>query len=265
MQNNQRGTELPREMMISPKRYMNTGPQITERLEIFFSVIGQQGVLRFDQAQCFLGRMTPDPGKMKQPGILSAERTRKILRPWLKEEVILYRTFFNRQKGCIWLTPKGLKYAQLNPRLRYYEPSPSSLPHMYAVNEVRLLIEARCPNDTWRSERELCAQQNANAKVSTPPHIPDAELISANGNSVIGIECELTVRSEKRLEEIVIDLAGNKRYSAIWYFSPESVYTAVKEAVNKLPAEHRKRFVFFSLKGDPYTHESRESTQESDT
>jgi len=54
MQNNQGGTELPQEMMISPKRYMNTGPQITERLEKFFSVIGQQGVLRFDQAQCFL-------------------------------------------------------------------------------------------------------------------------------------------------------------------------------------------------------------------
>lgn len=99
----------------------------------------------------------------------------------------------------------------------------------------------------------------------TPPHIPDAELISADGNGVIGIECELVVRSEKRLEEIVIDLAGNKRYSAIWYFSPESVYMAVKKAVNKLPPEHRKRFVFFSLKGDPHAHESGESTQESDT
>lgn len=249
MQNNQSGTELPQEMKISPKRYMNTGPQITERLENFFCLIGQQGVLRFDQAQCYLGRMTPDPGKMKQPGILSAERTRKILRPWLKEEVILYRTFFNRQKGCIWLTAKGYRYAKLN--LRYYEPSPSSLPHMYAVNEVRLLIEARCPKDTWRSEREIRAQQNV--KGSTPPHVPDAELISADGNSVIGIECELTVRSEKRLEEIVIDLAGNKRYSAIWYFSPESVYSAVKKAVNKLPAEHRKRFVFYTLQGEPYS------------
>jgi hypothetical protein len=249
MRNTQGGTELPREMMESPKRYMNTGPQITERLEKFFSVIGQQGVLRFDQAQCFLGRMTPDPGKMKQPGILSAERTRKILRPWLKEEVILYRTFFYRQKGCIWLTTKGLKYAQLN--LRYYEPSPSTLPHLYVVNEVRLLIEARCPNDTWRSEREIRVMQNA--KDSTPPHVPDAELISANVNSVIGIECELTVRSEKRLEEIVFDLASNKRYSAIWYFSPEPVYRAVKKAVNKLPAEHHKRFVFYTLQGEPYT------------
>ena len=263
MPNNQNGTGLPQEMQISPKRYMNTGPQITKRLENFFSVIGQQGVLRFDQAQCFLGRMTPDPGKMKQPGILSAERTRKILRPWLKEEVILYRTFFNRQKGCIWLTAKGIKYANLH--LRYYEPNPATLSHLYAVNDVRLLLAERRPKDTWRSEREIRAtQQNINTKDSTPPHLPDAELISPDGN-VRAIEVELTIKAEQRLEAIVFDFAANKRYNAIWYFLPESVYSAVTKAVRKLPPEHRKRFVFFSLKGDPYTHESRESTQESGT
>src|SRR5260370_24070333 len=257
MQNDQGGTELPR-MMGSPKRYMNTGPQITERLEKFFSVIGQQGVLRFDQAQCYLGRMTPDPGKMKQPGILSEERTRKILRPWLKEEVILYRTFFNRQKGCIWLTAKGIKYANLH--LRYYEPNPATLSHLYAVNDVRLLIAERRPKDTWRSEREIRAQQNVNVGGSTPPHVPDAELISPNGN-VRAIEVELTIKAEKRLEAIVFDFAANKRYDAVWYYLPENVYSAVTKAVRKLPPEHRKRFVFHSLKGDPYTHEPRESTQ----
>jgi hypothetical protein len=258
MQNDQGGTEFP-QMMGSPKRYMNTGPQITERLEKFFSVIGQQGVLRFDQAQCYLGRMTPDPGKMKQPGIMSAERTRKILRPWLKEEVILYRTFFYGQKGCIWLTAKGLKYANLH--LRYYEPNPASLGHLYAVNDVRLLLAEHYPKDTWRSEREIRAQQNVDPKDSTP-HIPDAELISPDGN-VRAIEVELTIKTEKRFETIVCDLAANKRYNAIWYFLPDSVYSAVTKAVRKLPPEHRKRFAFYTLKGDSYPHESKESTQES--
>src|SRR5260370_17159566 len=114
--------------------------------------------------------MTPDPGKMKQPGIMSAERTRKILRPWLKEEVILYRTFFYRQKGCIWLTPKGLKYAQLN--LRYYEPSPSTLPHLYPVNEGRLLMEACYPKGIWRAEQELRAHQTLTPKATPPPPPP---------------------------------------------------------------------------------------------
>jgi hypothetical protein len=130
---------------------------------------------------------------------------------------------------------------------------------MYAVNEVRLLIEAHCPNDTWRSERELRAQQNANAKVITPPHVPDAELISPDG-SVRAIEVELTIKAEKRLDAVVFDLAADKHYNAIWYYLPENVFSAVTKAVRKLPPEHRKRFAFFTLKGDSYPHESSEST-----
>src|SRR5260370_27835542 len=146
---------------------------------------------------------------MKQPGILSAERTRKILHPWLKEEVILYRPFCNRQKGCIWLTAKGLKYANLH--LRYYEPNPATLSHMYAVNAVRLLLAERRPQDTWRSEREIRAQQNVNAKGSTSPHVPNAELISPDW-TVRAIEVELTIKVEKRYKTIFFDFAANKSY-----------------------------------------------------
>jgi len=240
--------------------HMNSGPQLTNRLESFWPILGQQGILDFVQAQRFLGLLSPEPDKMKQPGILSAERTRKLLRPWIDEGVLCYRAYYARQKGVFWLTTKGYKYAQLN--LRYYEPMPSSLSHLIAVNDVRLLNAERHPKDTWRSEREIRAQQNVNAKGSTPPHVPDAELISPNG-TVRAIEVELTIKAEKRLEAIVSDLAANKHYNAIWYFLPESVYSAVTKAVRKLPPEHRKRFVYYTLKGDSYTHESRESTQES--
>ncbi len=43
------------EDMVSPagtrRPHINRGPQITERLEKFLRINGQQGVLRFDQAQ----------------------------------------------------------------------------------------------------------------------------------------------------------------------------------------------------------------------
>jgi hypothetical protein len=240
--------------------HMNSGPQVTNRLESLWQILGQQGVLSIDQVQRWLARLSPEPKKMKDPSTLTAERTRKILRPWIDQGLLLYKIYYYRQKGVLWLTPKGIKYAQLN--LRYYEPSPSALPHMYAVNEVRLLIEARCPKDKWRSEREIRAMQNVNSIGSTPPHVPDAELISPDG-IVRAIEVELTTRAEKRFETIVFDLAANKRFNAIWYFLPDSVYSAVTNAVRKLPPEHRKRFAFYSLKGDPYFHESKVSTQES--
>lgn len=240
--------------------HMNSGPQLTNRLESFWQILGQQGILDYAQAQRFLGLLSPEPDKMKQPGILTAERTRKLLRPWIDEGVLCYRAYYARQKGVFWLTTKGYKYAQLN--LRYYEPVPSTLSRLIAINDVRLLMTERHPRDTWRSEREIRAQQNVID--STPSHVPDAELISSDGD-VRAIEVELTIKSEKRLETIVFDLAENKRYNAVWYFLPESVYSAVTNAVRKLPLEHQKRFAFFTLKGDSYPDESRGLTQESGT
>lgn len=223
---------------------MHTGPQINDRFAVFLRILGQQGILRFDQAQRFLGLLSPQPDKMKQPGILSAERTRKLLRPWIDEGVLLYRAFYVRQKGVYWLTSKGYKYAQLN--LRYYEPTPSSLPHLLAINDVRLTIAQRHPKDIWRSEREIRARYLTQLKGGTPSHIPDAELLSPDG-SVHAIEVELTIKSEKRVQDIVSDLATNKRYTTIWYFAPENVCTAVIKAVQTLPSNARRRFTFYRL------------------
>jgi hypothetical protein len=106
--------------------HMNSGPQVTDRLGSFWQILGQQGVLSIDQVQRWLARLSPEPQKMKDPSALTAERTRKILRPWIDQGLLLYKIYYHRQKGVLWLTPKGIKYAQLN--LRYYEPSPSALP-----------------------------------------------------------------------------------------------------------------------------------------
>ncbi|HET8911295.1 MAG TPA: hypothetical protein VFN23_07525, partial [Ktedonobacteraceae bacterium] len=69
---------------------------------------------------------------------------------------------------------------------------------------------------------------------------------------VRAIEVELTIKSEKRLEEIVYDLAANKRYSAIWYFLPEHIYPAVVKVIRTLPSDSRKRFALYTLKGEIY-------------
>ncbi len=241
------------------RMHMNRGPQLNHRLDEFWPYVGQQYVLRFDQAQRVLGQLSPEPHKLKQPGILSAERTRKLLRLWIDEGVLNYRAFYVGEKGIFWLTAKGYKYANLN--LRYYEPTPSQLPHLFAVNEVRFVIAGRRLKDTWRSEREVRAQQNIHLQGSEKPaHVVDAELISENGN-VRAIEVELSIKSEKRLEEIMYDLAANKRYNAIWYFAPENVYKTVSKAVLKLPSEARKRFAFYTLQGDLYTNEPRSTKQ----
>jgi hypothetical protein len=237
-------------MGISHTTRLNKGAQLTPRLEALTKIKGEQGALCFDQVQRWLALLSPEASRMKEPGILSTERTRKVVHPWIDQGLVEYKIFHNGQKGWFWLTSKGLRYFDIP--LRYYEPTPARLAHLYAVNTIRYLIAVRRPSGQWRSERVLRAEQNASKQGNKLTHLPDAEVISTNG-TVKAIECELTVKNEKYIEEVIFDLAANKRYNATWYFLPSNVKNTVHTAIHKLPQEEQKRFALYTLKGEPYT------------
>lgn len=227
------------------RSHINKGPQITPRLEELFRIAGQQGALSYDHVQRWCAQLSPEPGRMKVPGKLSVERTRKILRPWLDEELLCYRVILSRQKAWLWLSQKGIRYCGLN--MRYYEPSPASLAHLHAVNEVRLLLANRRPGDTWRSERELRVELNSTAE-GTRRHLPDAELCTDKG--MIAIEIELTIKSQHRLHEIILDLASNTRYYTVWYFCSDQVRQALAKEMEQLPHKARAMFRLYNLSGE---------------
>jgi hypothetical protein len=232
---------------------LNKGAQITPRVESVFTITGEQGALCFDQVQRWLGLLSPSAQKLKESGILSTERTRKVIRPWIDRELVEYRVFYAKQKGWLWLTAKGLKYFDVP--LRPYEPAPASLAHLYAVNTIRYLIAVRRPADQWRSERILRSEQHASKHGTKSTHLPDAEVITPSSGTIKAIECELTVKNETYLENVIFDLAANPRYNAIWYFLPPQVKTTVARAIGKLPPEHQPRFSLYTLKGEPYKDE----------
>jgi hypothetical protein len=234
----------------SHRPHLNTGAQFTPRIERLLPIIGEQGAIAFDHLQRWCARLSPATEFMREPGVLSAERTRKVLRPWVDEEILTCKVFFASQKAWWWLTPKGYKYAGLS--LRFYEPTPPVLAHLYAVNEIRLFLAERRPDDTWRSERLLRVEQRAQAKGKKREHLPDAELVSPN-NTVKAIECELTAKSEKRIEDILFALLANKRYNAIWYFLPPDVEKVVRKVLRTFPSEQQKRVALYTLKGEPYS------------
>jgi hypothetical protein len=224
---------------------LNKGAQLTARIETVCKIDAEQGALCFDQIQRWFGLLSPAAQRMKEAGILSAERTRKVLRPWIDRGLLEYKVFYVGQRGWLWLTAKGLKYFGIP--LRYYEPTPgSNLAHLYAVNNLRLLLADRRPADLWRSERLIRRENPKQA------HFPDAEVVSPNG-TVKAIECELTVKNDKYLENVVFGLAANKHYNAVWYFVPPTVQSAVSAAILKLPQESQKRFVLYDLKGELYS------------
>src|SRR5437588_4408351 len=135
--------------------------------------VGEQYACRLDQLQVLLGLLG---GR----GALSASAARSVVSRWETLGMAARGSFIAGEPWWGWLTRRGLRQAGL--AFRVVEPKPWTLPHIAAVNRVRLFVEPRRPGARWRPERELRA-----AGDGTGAPVPDAEIHDAGGN-VIAVE-----------------------------------------------------------------------------
>jgi hypothetical protein len=138
--------------------------QVTERDITALSFIGQQYCITFDHLQTLLALHSPTVGLDR----LSVGATRNALERWLQLGYIEPpRKALRGYPVCIWLSRKGLKDLQIP--YAYYLPNPTSIPHFYAVNAVRLHFHQFDTPTQWRAQRLL-------NKETTLRPLPDAEL-----------------------------------------------------------------------------------------
>src|SRR5207302_5772498 len=106
--------------------------------------------------QRLLAQESEEPEKLRDAARLSEERTRRILRRWQEAELVHYKLLLVNERGWIWLSRRGLQFLGLD--WRYYEPKPTSLQHLYYINQARFYVSARRESDIWQPERHLRAQ-----------------------------------------------------------------------------------------------------------
>ena len=97
------------------------------------------------------------------------------------------------------------------------------LAHVAAVNDVRLHVQARSPESEWVPERLLARERRAGE------HLADAVVITEERR--VAIEVELTVKSRRRVTEILDELTG--RFDAVLYFcapGPHRLLTQLEES-----------------------------------
>src|SRR5437764_3885010 len=165
--------------------------QLTERDKLCLIWIAMQYAIRLDQLRRLLFRFTPESDRYKlKPGTdcLSLDRTYEIISKWFTLGLIEKKTILHGDKLWIWLSRQGLREFELSFN---YSGSPASdrLAHLYFINQVRLGIEAKRPNDKWKSERQIRKEAPRFEKGETRPHVPDAILYAANGK-ITAIEVE---------------------------------------------------------------------------
>lgn len=228
----------------APRRHR--GPRLTERDLAVLRWVGEQYAVRFDQLQRLLGEHSTDPEHLRCPGVLSLARTRRVLQRWEMEDLVSYKLLLAGEQGWVWLTRKGL--SALGLEVRYYEPRPAALGHLYYINQARLYVQARRQDDRWIAERLLRSQQEARGQAEAGEHLPDGVLLKPDQNR-IAIEVELSAKSKARLFSILHDLV--ERYYRTWYFAPAPVVDLLQYVLHTAPftPEQRRSVQILPLEG----------------
>jgi hypothetical protein len=221
--------------------------QLTERDKLCLIWIAMQYAIRLDQLRRLLFRFTPESDRHKlKPGTdcLSLDRTYEIIKKWLELGLIEKKIILHGDKLWIWISRQGLRELEISFN---YSGAPASdrLPHLFFINQVRLGIETKRPNDQWKSERQIRKEAPRIVKGEKRPHTPDAILYAANGK-ITAIEVELRTKDDDDLEEKLRELAVS--YKSIWYFTTSATQRQIESMLEGFTSEMQKPFVIYGLK-----------------
>jgi hypothetical protein len=220
--------------------------QITRRDLACISWAAHQYAMRLDQIQRLAYRLTPevDRGKLRADvDHLSLDRTYDLINKWSELGLIEKDTILHGDKLWIWATRKGIKMCELD-YTTSNPPSSVRIPHLYAINQVHLSIEAKRPKDLWQSERQF-RREAGPVMPGIRRHIPDALLTNAINGKVTAIEVECHAKTERELEDDLHELAIT--YRSVWYFCTKSTHRQISNLLDTLSADHCRPFVLYDL------------------
>jgi hypothetical protein len=225
----------------SPHRRHKGSILLTNRDLLAFSWILEQYAADQEQIRALLGRYAGLGAKETQH--ISESAARQVLARWLKLGYMEQRNLFKEYPPWVWLSRRAI--IELELPYAYYTPHIASLPHLHAINHVRLYLENLHPQDLWTPERALKAARPRYAAGNQPPHTPDAEVRSAANQEVTGIEIELSQKRAEELRRILCDLSTH--YSSVWYFALKEPYRALNEALATLGEDVQGKIQLYRL------------------
>jgi hypothetical protein len=237
---------LPKER----KRRRDAGTTLITKRDLQVLVwIAEQYAARLDHVRELLSRT---PGRNARPDGITLSAVLQVIERWTTLDLVEYQRIYDGEPGWIWVTPHGLNVLRLS--YTRLHPRPSTLPHLYAINRVRLSVERRHPEYRWVSERTLRAALPRREAGEQVPHLPDAQVWNPKP---IAVEVELSEKKSHELDEILTGLlitgtstvAGESSiiYTTVWYFVTPQTHRSVEDARARLADEFQTRVQIIPL------------------
>jgi hypothetical protein len=158
-----------------------------------------------------------------------------------------HRLLYN-DGGLLTATADGLRCAGLD-RLTPARLSLALVPHMIASAALAAELEPRLRDGTLFSDREHRAAEDAAGEPIASAiigshqnghqglHGPDFALVRRNGEEIVAVEVELTLKNRTRLERILRGYLRNQNLTLVRYHAAPPIADAVRRAARAVGAD----------------------------
>lgn len=160
----------------------------------------------------------------KQFGLRKA-RSYQIMERLIKADLVKHERIFFGRNGVYSLTKAGADCTDLPPLSNIPKDNYN---HQLTVIDVYFNIKEKYPESSWLGERRIKRDKSVYGVGRKVKHLADAVVVLPD-NKQIAIEVELTMKSLKRLNEIINSYVMHNEIAEAWYFCSEETIEKVRK------------------------------------
>lgn len=161
---------------------------------------------------------------MKKP------RSYQVMSRLIDAELVKHQRIFHGRHGVFYLSKRGADCTDLPPIKGI--PKDNYI-HQLKIIDLYLLLRTRFPDFNWISERRIKHEEFMEVIGKKHSHLPDGIFIDPDLGQ-IAIEVELTMKSKKRLEDILWDYMLHKHIKEVWYYCASDVAEKVAKIADNM-------------------------------
>lgn len=154
----------------------------------------------------------------------------QIMKRLVDAKFVIHEIVFHGAHGIYYLTKKGADCTDLPPIKNIPK---DNYEHQLAVIDIYFKLKEQHPTAEWIGERRIKRDKYIKG-LGKRGHIPDGMLLFPDDKEV-AIEVELTMKSKRRLFEILGGYSGRFHINEVWYYCAPNIITRISKLAEKMP------------------------------
>lgn len=167
--------------------------------------------------------------QIEQKFRLKKPRCYQIMKRLVVADLVTHERIFHGKNGVFYLTKQGAACTDLPPIKNIPK---DNYVHQLTIIEVYLKLIKQFPGAEWISERRITREKSVYSVGRKINHLADGVLIFPDDKQ-IAIEVELTMKTKRRLEDIILSYVLHKRIKEVWYYCSSDTIEQVRRAANR--------------------------------